>query len=86
MQDIFPISTNPYFLRNDKIFETSNVRTVYCGTETISFLGPKTWNLLPDRIKDSTTLTQFKSKIREWVPEGCVCRLCKYYVPNLDFI
>ena len=60
MKNIFRESTNPYNLRNAPDFQTSNIRTVYNGTETISFRGPKTWSLVPNNIKNSTTLSDFK--------------------------
>ena len=75
-----------YDLRNEKCWETSNVRTVGFGTETLLFRGQKTWLLLPDSIKNSNSLPEFKYKIKNWDPIGCTCRLCKEYVFNLGFI
>ena len=86
MKNIFRESTNPYNLRNAPDFQTSNIRTVYNGTETISFRGPKTWSLVPNNIKNCTSLSDFKNKIKHWKPEGCMCRLCKIYICNLGFI
>ena len=54
------------------------------GMETLSFLGPKIWLLIPEDIKESKTLIEFKNKI--WKPKGCPCRLCKVYVKNVGFI
>ena len=67
-------------------FETNNVRTVTYGTETISFLGPKIWSLIPNDIKNANTLNEFKSKIKEWIPTKCPCRLCKIYIKDVGFI
>ena len=64
-------------LRNKNNFKSSNVHTVYYGTETISYRGPKTWELVPEYIRLSKTLGVFKTKIRQWEPKGCTCRLCK---------
>ena len=86
MKNIFRESTNPYNIRNFPEFQTSNVRTVYNGTETISFRGPKTWSLVPNEIKNSTSLSVFKNKIKHWKPEGCMCRLCKVYIQDLGFL
>ena len=86
MKEIFPITTNPYYLRKEHEFETWNVHTVFNGTETISFRGPKIWSIVPKEIRDSNTLVEFKSKIKHWSPEGCMCRLCKIYIPNLGFL
>ena len=86
MNKVFSDSTNPYNLRNAPDFGTSNVHTVYNGTETISFRGPKTWSLVPEQIKNATSLLEFKTKIKYWKPVGCTCRLCKTYIQNLGFI
>ena len=86
MKNIFSDSTNPYDLRNAPDFNTSNIRTVYNGTETLSFRGPIIWSLIPEEIKISKSLSEFKNKIKHWKPVGCTCRLCKVYIPNLGFI
>ena len=86
MKNIFQTSNNPYNLRNKNPFKNHNIRSVYCGTETISFRGPKTWALIPEEIKSSNSLEEFKRKIKEWEPLGCTCRLCKIYVNNIGFL
>ena len=53
IQELFPTYENKYNLRNQRCWKTYNVRTVGFGTETISYRGQKTWQLLPDSIKDS---------------------------------
>ena len=53
MKTIFPESINPYTLRSGNSFQTYNVRTVYNGTETVSYRGPKTRGMVPSHIKKS---------------------------------
>ena len=86
MKQIFPVATNPYNLRNKNPFTSTNVHSVYNGTETISFRGPQIWALVPDDIKKSKSITEFKKKIRSWKPNGCPCRICKIYIANIGFI
>ena len=86
MKTIFPERSIPYDLRNKNNSKSSNVHTVYYGTETISYRGPKTWELVPEDIRLSNTLGVFKTKMRQWESKGCTCRLCKVYVVNLGFI
>ena len=86
LSNIFPQSQNPYELRNKNICKTENIHTVSYGSETVSFRGPKTWALIPDNIKNSNNLNEFKAKIKSWKPKGCPCRICKVYVQNLGFI
>ena len=86
MKYIFPLSKNPYHLRNKQTFDTENIRTVKYGSETITFRGPKTWALVPKQIKNFPNLKEFKAKIKKWKPKGCSCRLCKTYIANLGFL
>ena len=86
MQELFPIQENRYDLRNKRYWETANVRTTCYGIETLIFRGQKTWQLIPPPIKESTSLQEFKNKIRKWTPEGCTCRLCKVFIHNLGYI
>ena len=86
MKHVFPDRAIPYNLRNVNPFQAKNVSTVYYGTNTIAFQGPKIWAMVPEDIKLSDTLAQFKAKIKKWEPKGCTCRLCKLYIQNLGFI
>ena len=86
MKDIFKKYVNTHDIRNNRCWEISKVITVFYGTETIRFRGPKTWDMVPQHIKDSKNLLEFKSKIRSWKPIDCTCRLCKTFVPELGFI
>ena len=70
-----------YNLRNNVHFIT-----VYHGSESISFLGPKIWNILPDRLKNATSLEAIKIQIKKWKPQNCPCRLCMVYVQNVGFV
>ena len=49
-------------LRKNSQFAISPVRTVHYGSESISFLGPKTWNILPDRLKNANSIDALKCK------------------------
>ena len=86
MHFLFPETENPYYLRSNPSFKTSNIRTVYYGSETLMYRGPKIWNLLPVDIKESNSLIEFKRKIKSWKQKGCTCRMCIPFIPNLGFI
>ena len=45
VKSIFPTREIPYNLRNWNPFKSTNIHTVFKGTETISFRGPKIWSL-----------------------------------------
>ena len=86
MKSIFPERSIPFNLRNKNPFMATNISSVFNGTETVSFRGPKIWLLVPEEIRNSKTLIEFKARIKTWEPKGCTCRLCRAYVDNLGFI
>ena len=83
---IFQIKKTPYNLRGGINLCTNNVKTVKYDTETLSFRGPRLWAKVPDYIKESKSLLEFKSKIKKWKPIGCVCKLCCTYIHNLGYV
>ena len=65
LNDIFAPVSRPYnFRRNDKL-QRRRVNSGRHGTESISFLGPKIWDLVPSDIKLSQSLSIFKRKIKK---------------------
>ena len=83
LNDIFKKKYHNYDSRNDIIFETNKINSVYNGTETVSYRAQKTWDMVPDDIKTSLTVNEFKRKITKWKPNNCDCRLCKTYVQEV---
>ena len=47
-----------YFQQNSQ-FSRPRVNTVYHGTESISNLGPKIWDLVPSNLKEISELDKF---------------------------
>ena len=86
IQNLFKNYSSKYDLRNKRCWEMYNINTVNYGMETIIFRGPKIWDLLPAKIKESSSLVEFKLKIKSWKPKGCTCRLCKIYIHDLGFL
>ena len=72
-------------LPNNPDFVVPIVKSVHKGLESLSYLGPKTWELLPLKIKETETLLEFKAKIKKWNPKNCCSRLCKIYLQNDGF-
>ena len=65
LNDIFvPVSGSYNFRRNDTL-QRQRVNFIRHGTESISFLGPKIWDLVPSDIKLSPSLSIFKRKIKK---------------------
>ena len=86
MNDVFRIRKNYYNTRKADEFQSHCVKTVHYGTETVSFLGPKLWSILPNEYKSIININEFKSKIKSWVPQNCPFRLCKTYIHHIGFI
>ena len=87
MKEIFRIrEENGYNLRHQNTFKRLILNTVYNGTETVSFLGPKFWEFIPTEIKELVSLSSFKKAIKKWKPVNCPCRLCKIFIHHVDYI
>ena len=86
LAEIFPQKESNYSLRNSTALQGRSIKTVMYGSETISGLGPKMWDILPTELKKILFPTLFKKKIREWASKNCSCRLCKTYVQNIGFL
>ena len=87
ISEVFQVRDTPYYnLRNNSQFLTYPIHSVYNGTESASYLGPKIWEQIPAEIRDKESLDSFKREIKKWKPVDCPCRICKTFVPNLGFI
>ena len=51
VRQLFQLRNNDYNLRQFSQFELPNVKSAFCGTERISFRGPKIWNIVPNEFK-----------------------------------
>ena len=57
------------------------------GKNSLSVFGPIVWNtMLPEHIKKCESLVDFKKSIKTWIPNNCVCKLCKTYIQGLGYI
>ena len=62
MKELFAPKMSSYDLRNNNSFKRRRVKSVWHGTESVSYLGPKIWDLVPNEIKESKSLNAFKFK------------------------
>ena len=81
MQDLFNAQVTTHDLRNKKYWDIPKTRTVCYGIESVRYRGPKIWELLPDNIKEATSVAEFETKIKT----DCTCRLCKTYIQNVVY-
>ena len=71
-----------YNLRYNCLFSRPLIKSVYKGTESLWFIGPKIWDILPD----ATDLNSFKVVLKKWRPVDCPCKICKVYIANVCFL
>ena len=93
MRDVFAEKENTFTenvssnTRSQSIFYNhSNPKTVNRGLRTVRSLSPKVWDMIPNDLKLSPSLADFKLKIKKWTPINCPCRLCKIFVPQVGFL
>ena len=79
-------TNNQYNLRILPDFITPHVNSVFHGTESILYLGPEIFDIIPEEFKHKKALNSFKKSIKVWVPANCLCRLCKAYLDGVGFI
>ena len=68
-------TNNQYNLRNCPDLITPQVHSVFHGTESISHLGTKIWDIVPEEFKHKKSLNSFKESIKMSLPTTCPCRL-----------
>ena len=86
MKNIFTETDVQYNLRSKNHLQLPNVRTAKYGIENIKYIGYYLWASLPEEIRSSGTLTNFKQKIKLWRGSTCICRLCKVFINGLGFL
>ena len=86
MNEVFDFIECRYPLRNELRFKLRNIRTVRYGIETAAFVGSRIWTNMPNELKESTSLNEFKSKIKIWKLENGLCKLCKIYHQRIVYL
>ena len=87
MNNIFKLrAENPYNLRHVSEFSRPMVKSLYHGTESISYLGTKIWDMLPEKLRNIENLEHFKKEIKTWKLDNCLCSQCKVYIESVGFL
>ena len=63
--------------RRNKDFNRPNINSHKFVERSLDNIGNVMWNLLPNHIKELNALDDFKSEIKKWKAEKCLCYLCK---------
>ena len=67
-------------------FKIPETRSVSYGLESFRYLGPKIWMLVPDEMKEISSLKIFKKQVKQLSFENCPCKLCKNYISGVGYI
>ena len=86
MNEIFVKRNNVYNLRKLSEFARPKVHSVFHSKQSISYLGPQIWDMIPVEMKNLKTISAFKKEVKNWKLGNCPCRLCKSYIHNVGFI
>ena len=73
MGQIFP-------LKDSRIYSSKYILTTNYGIESLRYLCPKIWEIVPEELKRIASLNTFKIKIKLWNPQHFPCKLCKLYI------
>ncbi len=66
MNQMFEIKNISYDLRDSNILFQTNRSKITYGKNTFKYYGAHIWNLLPNDIKNSTTIDNFKLLLKSW--------------------
>ena len=80
LREIFVPKISLYYLLRNKPFERRQV------AESLSFLRPKIWDLVPLELKQLESLEVLKLKLKKWILFECPCRLRQTYVQQVGFV
>ena len=86
MNSIFEIDDIEYNLRNKINFKSRRINSVPHSIDSLTYLGPKMWNFVPEDINKSKSLSVSKTKVEKLIPRDCPCRLCRPFIQNLGLI
>ena len=85
-KELFSFNVRNYNFRSQSTLKRIKTNSVYFGSESLSSLAPKIWDLVPDSFKNENSLERFKNRIKTWTTDKCPCRICKIYIGQVGFI
>ena len=69
----------PYNLRRGPVLFIPPARSTIYGTNSVHFLGSLIWNGLPNIVKSSKSISEFKNTIKKIGNIECGCMICRRY-------
>ena len=86
MNEVFQTNDCPYELRDPRILASKHKSTIKHGINTIVFRGSQIWENIPLEIRDSESLSLFKSNVKQVQSLPCRCKICHSFIANLGYI
>ena len=87
MKEVFTFNEKTsYNTRNKRKFHSRAIKLVTFGSETLTHLAPKIWELFLVEIKNVESVACFKRAIKKWKPINCSCHLSQAYVLQFGFV
>ena len=86
MSEVFQTNNCSYDLKNPRILVSKHKSTIKYGINTIAFKGPQIWQNIPLEIRNSESLSLFKSNIKQIQSLPCRCKICRSFIANLGYI
>ena len=78
MKELFGPKMSPSNFRNNNSFKRRRVNFVWHATESVSYLGPKIWDLVTNEIKESDLSMLSNSKSKDGSLKGVHAEYAKY--------
>ena len=75
-----------YELRQRSQFHIISAHSVFRGTESLKFLGPKILPLVPNKMKQLESLGKFREEIKQWKPTSRLSGLSKRCKHRIGFL
>ena len=76
MWDMFKPKSTPYTFRSGESLLLPTCNTVTFGLNSVVFRGSILWCNLENCIKSSSSVANFKTKVKSWSGQNCSCRIC----------
>ena len=78
VSSLFTERESEYSLRRNHSLILPPYNTISFGKQSIRYTGPKVWNSLPNNLRQTTSLKEFKNLISTWSGTNCTCSICCY--------
>ena len=86
MSELFDLRNIEYSLRSQTDFSLRAVYTTNYGLRSLRYFAPKILNMIPADIRNVNNLSDFTLKIKSWIPDACLCNLCRPYICQVRYI